>query len=115
VTLSEDLAWEKHHNTITAYAYKTLGLIQRTFVCNHSPPIAVCILSKILITLLHPPHLMKDILVERVQRCSTKHNLEDYAIAAIQRLKLKLLPLMYIFELQDILAMYVIKYLLCTF
>ena len=32
VILSEDLSWEKHHNAIIARAYRTIGLIRRTFV-----------------------------------------------------------------------------------
>ena len=51
------------------------------------------------------PHLMKDILnIERVQRRATKYILNDYTSCYKTRLiKLKLLPLMYLFELQDIL------------
>ena len=47
---------------------------------------------------------MKDILnIERVQRRATKYVLNDYASDYKTRLlKLKLLPLMYFFELQDI-------------
>ena len=47
---------------------------------------------------------MKDILnIERVQRRATKDVLNDYASDYKTRLlKLKLLPLMYFFELQDI-------------
>ena len=48
---------------------------------------------------------MKDILnIERVQRRATKYILNDYTSCYKTRLiKLKLLPLMYLFELQDIL------------
>ena len=58
ITFSEDLSWEKHHNTIIARAYRSLGLIQKTFGRNHSlttcnPSKAVRILSEITITLLY--------------------------------------------------------------
>ena len=48
------------------------------------------------------PHLMKDILnIERVQCRATKYILNDYTSCYKTRLiKLKLLPLMYLFELQ---------------
>jgi len=31
IILSEDLSWEKHHNTIIAHAYGTLDVIRQTF------------------------------------------------------------------------------------
>ena len=31
VILSEDLSWEKHHYAIISHAYRTFGLIRRTF------------------------------------------------------------------------------------
>ena len=49
------------------------------------------------------PHLMKDILnIERVQRHAIKYILNDYISSYKTRLtKLKLSPLMYLFELHD--------------
>ena len=51
------------------------------------------------------PHLMKDILfLEQIQCHATKYLLNDYTSSYKTRLvKLKILPLMYLFELQDIL------------
>ena len=51
------------------------------------------------------PHLMRDILnIERVQRRATKYILNDYTSSYKTRLiLLNLLPLMYLFELHDIL------------
>ena len=37
ITLSEDLSWEKHHNTIIVRVYRSFDLIRRTFGRNHSP------------------------------------------------------------------------------
>ena len=36
IILSEDLSWGKHYKSITACAYKVLGLIRRTFLPSHS-------------------------------------------------------------------------------
>ena len=36
IILSEDLSWGKHYKSITARAYKVLGLIRRTFLPSHS-------------------------------------------------------------------------------
>ena len=60
-------------------------------------------------TQLWRPHLIKDILnIERVQWRATKYILNDYVSDyKTTLLKLKLLPLMYFLEIQDI--MFVIK------
>ena len=56
-------------------------------------------------TQLWRPYLLKDIdNIERIQRWATKFILQDYVSGYKSRLiKLKLLPLMYLFELQNIL------------
>ena len=36
IILSEDLSWGKRNKSITARAYKVLGLIRRTFLPSHS-------------------------------------------------------------------------------
>ena len=95
--------------------YKILGLIRRTFSVSHYS-LAKAKLYTTLVrsqltycTQLWRPHLMKDILnIERVQWRATKYVLNDYVSDYKTRLlKLKLLPLMYFFELQDI--MFVVK------
>ena len=109
--VSEDLRWDKHYKAITARAYKVLGLIRRTFhSCHLSSTMVRLYVSMVRSQLLYctqiwRPHLMKDILnIERVQRRATKYILNDYTSCYKTRLiKLKLLPLMYLFELQDIL------------
>ena len=111
ITLSVDLSWNKHHKTITACAYKVLGLIRRIFSSCHSTTtmtrlyvFLVC--SQLFYcTQIWRPHLMKDILnIERVQCHAPKHILNDYTSSYKTHLiQLNLLPLMYLFELHDIL------------
>ena len=112
IILSEDLSWGKHYKSIhAARAYKVLGLIRRTFLPSHSTStmvkLYVSLVSSQLFycTQIWRPHLMKDILsIERVQRRATKYILNDYTSCYKTRLiKLRLLPLMYLFEIQDIL------------
>ena len=113
--VSNNITWDKHYKYIIARAYKILGLIRRTFSVSHYS-LAKAKLYTTLVrsqltycTQLWHPHLMKGILnIERVQRCATKYVLNDYVSDYKTRLfKLKLLPLMYFFELQDI--MFVVK------
>ena len=58
---------------------------------------------------LWKPYLLFDIeLLERVQRRATKYILNDYTSNYIERLlRLKLLPLMYIYDLSDILFFFI--------
>ena len=85
--LSEDLSWDKHYKdiTITARAYKTLGLVHCTFVPTHSPSTLVRLYVSLVrshllyCTQVWCPHLMKYIAnFERIQRHATKHILNDY-------------------------------------
>ena len=111
LVLSEDLSWNKHYTFIIARAYKILGLIRRTFSSSHHPPTVLKLYISLVrsqlmyCTQLWRPYLLKDIdNIERIQRRATKFILRDYASGYRSRLiKLKLLPLMYLFELQDIL------------
>ena len=81
---------------IQAY-YVTSG--QKNAVSNS------CETQVIILLPLWRPYLIKDImLLERVQRRATKFILSDYSMDYKSRLiNLKLLPLMYIYELTDIL------------
>jgi len=111
IIVSEDLSWNKHYSFIIARAYRILGLIRRTITSPHCPSIMVklyisLVRSQLLYcTQIWRPHLLKDCLnIERVQRRATKYMLSDYSSNYKSRLlELKLLPLMYLFELQDIL------------
>ena len=105
-----DLSWDKHYKTITSRAYKLLGLIRRTLSSCHS----TTTMTRLYVSLVRSqlfyctqvwrPHLMRDILnIERVQRRATKYILSDYTSSYKTRLILLNLPLMYLFELHDIL------------
>ena len=97
------------HWFATARAYKILGLIRRTFHTN-------CIITKMKLYLslvrsqlmycsqLWRPSLIKDIhSLQRVQRRATKYILNNYSSDYKSRLmNLKLLLLMYIYEMNDI-------------
>ena len=68
ITLSVDLSWNKHYKTITARAYKVLGLICRTFSSCHSTTTMTRLYVSLVrsqlfyCTQIWRPHLMKDIL-----------------------------------------------------
>ena len=111
IIFTENLSWHSHYEAIVAKAYKSLGLLKRTFKHTMSPQVK----RTLYLTLVRPkllycsplwrPYLIKDImLLERVQRRATKFILSDYSMDYKSRLiNLKLLPLMYIYELTDIL------------
>ena len=115
--VSDDLSWSKHYTFIIAHAYKVLGLIRRTFSSFHCPSTGIklyisLVRSQLLYcTQLWCPYLLKDIEnIERMQRHVTKYILHDYTSSyRIRLLKLKLLPLMYLFKLQDILALNLLR------
>ena len=96
----------------TSRAYKLLGLIRRTLSSCHS----TTTMTRLYVSLVRSqlfyctqvwrPHLMRDILnIERVQCRATKYILNDYTSSYKTHLiLLNLLPLMYLFELHDILC-----------
>ena len=111
VIMSSNLSWNEHLKYILSKAYKTLGLIRRTFCSAHNPST-----KKILyLSLVRPqlmycsqiwrPHLLKDIItLEKVQRRATKFILNDFTSDYKSRLmELKILPLMMQLELNDMM------------
>ena len=114
-----NLEWTAHHYIILSKAYKMLGLIRRTF----SPLIQSKTKTKLYVSLVRSqfsycspilhPYFIKDInKLEHLQRQATKFILNDFISDYKTRLlKLRLFPLMYIFELFDI--MFFIKSIKC--
>ena len=111
VLFSSDLSWGEHIRSIASRGYQTIGLLRRAFPA--STPVRtkkLLFLSLVLpkLTYCSPiwrPNLIKDILLlESVQRRATKFILNDYSSDYKTRLtSLKLLPLMYRLELNDIM------------
>jgi len=116
VIFSSDLSWSAHYNAISTKAYQTLGLVRWTFKINCIESKETAVLSTQLLhcSQLWRPQLIRDIkILEHIQWRATKNILNDYFFSYKQRLeKLNLLPLMYHYELQDI--MFLIKSLLKT-
>jgi hypothetical protein len=113
VIISVDLSWSQHYDHMIRAAYQILGLIRRTFsssASTHSKKLLYLSLIRsrlIYCSQVWKPHLIKDIkLLELVQRRATKFILNDYTSSYKTRLiSLQLLPLMYMYELFDILFM----------
>ena len=111
ILISSDLEWSLHQDNVLTKAYKTLGLIQRTF----SNSISSSVKNKLYISLIRSqlmycspvwrPHLMKDIIkLEQLQCRATKYFLQDYSSDYKSRLtNLNLLHLMYVLEISDII------------
>ncbi len=111
VTIQDSLSWSDHYREICGKAYKTLHLVRRTITPHHD----ICTKRKLYITIVRSnltycsqlwrPHLLKDISkIEQVQRRASKFILNVTLMDYKQRLiQLNLLPLMYWYELQDVL------------
>ena len=108
--LSTNINFRHHYEKLIADAYRMLGLLRRTFTTP-------CIYARkqLYLTLVRSqmmyssqlwrPFLLKDIeILEQVQRRATKFILNNYIISYKCRLiQLNLLPLMYQYELNDLL------------
>ena len=110
VILTSDLSFSSHIQKITSKAYKILGLVRRTFHCPSTTARLRLYTSLIrsqltYCSIIWRPYLLKDIIsLEKVQKRATKFILNDYTSNYKHRLiSLHLLPLMYFYELQDIL------------
>ena len=110
VIMSNDLSWSRHCHYIVSKAYKSLGTIRRTFKTNSISAKRKLYLSLVCSRLPYccqvwRPQNTKDIvLLERIQRRATKYILNEYASDYKSRLvSLQLLPLMYYFELCDLM------------
>ena len=109
--IASDLSYSLHYSHITARAYRALGLLRKTFSSStgiHGKKTLYISLVRsqlMYCSVLWRPHWLRDIdLLECVQRRATKYILNDYSSDYKNHLiQLGMLPLMYIFELQDIL------------
>ena len=111
IIFSTNLSWSTHYESIISKAYRSFGLLRRVFSNIHfikaKKDLYISIVRSNLLycSPLWRPYLIKDILnLERIQRRASKYILGDYTSDYKTRLiKLNLLPLMYIYELLDIL------------
>ena len=82
VTVSFDLSWNKHFDHITAKAYRSLGLLRRSFSNSVSIPVKKTLYISLVRSQgsqLWHPHLIKDIVnLERVQWRVTCFILNDF-------------------------------------
>jgi len=107
VTFSSNFSWTVHYSKFTIKAYQMLGLVRRTFrinCVNAKKQLYIALVRSQLqyCSILWRPQLVKDITtIERIQRRATKYILQVYNSSYKSRLNL--LPLMYYFELHDIM------------
>ena len=113
VIFSETLSWTDHFKLISRRAYSQLNLLKRVFAeaCPSS------VKRTLYLTLVRSqltycsqvwrPVLVKDIVtLEKIQRRATKYIVSDPSLDYCGRLvSLKLLPLMYFYELLDLLLL----------
>ena len=110
ILVSSDLSWSHHISRITSKAYKTLGLLRRTFTSSNNvttkKKLYLSLVRSQLIygSLIWRPLLQRDInILEHIQRRATKYILNDYTSDYRSRLiTLNLLPLSMLLELSDI-------------
>ena len=108
---SDNLNWNIHHDAILSKAYRTLGLVRRSFSSTISTSAKVKLYTSLVrsqVLYCSPvwrPYLIKYIKkLEQLQHRATKYILSDYiSDYKTQLIHLRLLPLMYIFEISDIL------------
>ena len=110
ILYSHNLTWTEHYKHITEKAYNTLGLFRRTFKTNNIQAKKHLYISLVRSQLLYcsqlwRPQLIRDIQnLERIQHRATKLILNNYDLSYRQCLEqLHLLPLMYTYELNDLM------------
>ena len=110
IIVTSDMSWSNHYKSTASKAYKSLGLIRRTFKSNSVRAKKLLYISLVRSKLTYcsqlwrPQYIQDIVLLENIQRRATKYILNDYASSYRSRLiYLSLLPLMYIYELNDIM------------
>ena len=105
------MSFRSHYELLVTKAYRTLGLLRRTFSNSHTIKAKKALYISLVRSQLTyssqvwRPHLIKDIeLLEGIQRPATKYILNDYTSDYKTRLEtLGLLPLTYVFKLNDLM------------
>ena len=110
---SVTLQWRPHCENITAKAYKILGLLYNLYeifknsISFEAKKLFYISLVRSCLSYCSPlwrPYLIDILLLEKVQQQATKFILNDYTSDYKSHLiKLHSLPLMYVYELSDIL------------
>ena len=110
MTFNSNLHWDQHYKNITSRAYKCLYLLKRTFNTHATASKKLLYISLVRSQLIYCSqlwwlYLLKDIItLERIQRRATKFIQNHYqSIYRFRLVKLHLLPLLYLFELYDII------------
>ena len=111
IMVSSDMSWSSHHDHIVSKAYKILGLLRRYFNTSNSTSkrkrlyFSLVRSQLVYCSQLWRPYLIKDIVkLEKIQRRATKFILNNYSLDYKTRLEsLNMLPLMHIYEINDIL------------
>ncbi len=111
VIASADLSWSHHYKNLASHAYKTLGLLRRSFrstdCINAKKSLYLSLVRSQLLycSQVWRPYLIKDIvLLEKIQRRATKYILKDFVSDYKSRLiALDMLPLMVELEINDIM------------
>ena len=111
VIVSSDCSWADHYDMILSRAYKILGLLRRSFSSSTSTAskrslyLSLVRSHLVYCSPLWRPQLKQSIIsLERLQKRASKYILNDFTSNYKERLtKIHLLPLMMLFELNDIL------------
>ena len=108
ILLTSDLNWSAHYSLLLMNAYKTLGLLRRTFSdvrCVRAKKILYLSLVRSKLQYCWRPMLIKDIIsLECVQRRATKYILHDFSSDYKSHLiSLNILPLMMQLEINDLM------------
>lgn len=108
--MSDNLSWSSHHQYVCSKAYKALHLIKASIPISSKVDVKKALYVSLVrsrltyCSQLWRPQYAKDVrLIERIQRRATKYVLNDFSLDYKSRLlRLKLLPLTYWWELQDL-------------
>ena len=118
IVVSDDLQWHLHHSYILDKSYKTLGVIRQAFsrfnsITTKTKLYTALVRSQLTYcSVIWHPYLAQDINKIKLIQCrATKFIMNDYISDYKTRLLyLNLLPLMFIFEINDICLVKSLKF-----